>query len=735
MNQIRTDLHALLQSIQEGEDPETVRDSIRLWVPRLISGNAVVLGQDGTLTAAAACDWLIHSLDVAYRVEIVRTADEYITSYFDNEIETLKEDPTTLRNLIGVCRDMLDGRAIFARILRYCRDILLSRFDISIDVQVEAAKFLYDTRNLGDDPDFWLDVGSRQPGQVKLLPTAALALMERWPALGLDFLLKQSIALSDEDQYYIANVFSLTWRHIAASTTADDYRRIYLEYRDLVSEELVLAMQGLAQLRGWQLESGVPGPSSTEITLVPATLRDGNSSSLNNVSETTRARLFKDWGVRIAADLHFEAKSRLRMQQGVIAFPSLQLQKLQSLRSEANGGITAADLGHFELGLVRGAVRQELEEGEHHDNAQDGETMLHAVQERVPACDPYAAGAAEQLIRLGFDRRSFNLGETEYHQDRLMMNIVAAALVRAGLMGAQVERRPWESKGFNLWKQHKQAHLVMRAKPTLRPTTTGVFRFEGFRVFVRLDGVRRYVDLQGNEEVVRDARELLSAVEQGVAASDALTIKARARLALSLGLAEARGSSFEDLRTAIANLAQLKVAHRAVAQDMRNDDAFESFITGRSSIYCGGAINSRLIDTWWSSSNKSNFVAILNHDDIAGGFQSERITTRGKRSYIENALHFSGLGDTSKRGEVKATERALIDLFRAVGQGLQSWSKAVMADPHQLNGLTPSCAAARRILGPQHEAGHYAFVTTLADPAALIHHSDTFYRTDGTLPN
>jgi hypothetical protein len=739
MNTSFVELHALLATMESSSDALSVRKDMRRWAREIISGQIVVVGAGhGELSPSSVFDWLVDSLEISLRRELVCTIEDYIASYFENDIDVQPGNKTSVLNMIATAREILEGRPIFHKVAAYCQDVLEKKKSIPSDIRLEAAKFLLDSGHIGDDPQFWADIVKDTPEKVTFLPTAVLGLFEKWPAFALDFFLAEAARLSVPEQNTLANFVSLAWEEITSRVTVEEYVSSFLRFGNDLSEDLKTALEGLASLRGWEIERGtvIEGAVITSSALVPFSNSTIGAPTWDNLSDYTRAGLFKDLGAKFAADARFSWREQSRLGQVNAAFPDVQLQALHQIRGRIGENITCSDLGYMELGLVRTSVQQELTEATYGDDLGDGEIMLQAVQERVPACGPSALKAAGCLWDLGFDRQHFNLGETEYHQDRLMMNIVGAALMRSGLMGAQVERRPWESEGFNLCKQHKQANLVMRARPTSRATRSGIFSFEGFRVYLRADGLERYLSNETDDEVIADGRVLLKAVREGNLPREALSVRSRAQLAFRLGLVEARGSIFEDLRVAIGNLAGVRAGGRKIAHDLRNDDAFESFITGRTSIYCGGAINSLLIDTWWIPSAGHNFVEILDHEEIAAGFRSDKqASSRDAHCYMENSLHFNGFGGGGEAARARAAQKALIDLFRVVGQGLQRWARDVTANPHQLNGLGPSCAAARRLLGPEHEAGQYSFVTKLTDPAVLIQKSDKFYRTNGTLPN
>src|ERR1017187_2046117 len=105
-------------------------------------------------------------------------------------------------------------------------------------------------------------------------------------------------------------------------------------------------------------------------------------------------------------------------------------------------------------------------------------------------------------------------------------------------------------------------------------------------------------------------------------------------------------------------------------------------------IYCGGAINNLLLDTWWRACQSENFVEILSDDEIAQGYRVKPgQPKRGGRPFVENALHFN-LRKDKRRSQ--AVESNLTGLFRVVGRALRSWSDEILREPDRLNGNSSS---------------------------------------------
>jgi hypothetical protein len=197
-----------------------------------------------------------------------------------------------------------------------------------------------------------------------------------------------------------------------------------------------------------------------------------------------------------------------------------------------------------------------------------------------------------------------------------------------------------------------------------------------------------------------------------------------------LGQLTAKGTSFEHLKAAIARVAgQPSAAGRDV--ELSNDAAFENFILGRSPIYCGGALNSLLIERWWASTDPANFVEILAHKEIEPGFTPRRVRKGQGRCFVENYVDFSE--QARGRADFRKSEDNIVRLFRSIGRGLKDWGSDVMRRPERLNGLGTSCEAARRILEPlpDYRSGHYAFVTDKLDPALLMR-LDDYYEVQST---
>jgi hypothetical protein len=156
------------------------------------------------------------------------------------------------------------------------------------------------------------------------------------------------------------------------------------------------------------------------------------------------------------------------------------------------------------------------------------------------------------------------------------------------------------------------------------------------------------------------------------------------------------------------------------------------FITGVSRVYCGSAICALLIQSWWQVSEPSNFVKLIDHDELKqalipkGRSPGKHSLTENNGFFVENRLRFSDWpGSSRAKGKAR---RALVELFRTIGQGLEKWADGVNK-AQELNGQSASCQAARNILGPTRDLnfGRYAFVTALKDPARLINTADRYY--------
>jgi hypothetical protein len=188
-----------------------------------------------------------------------------------------------------------------------------------------------------------------------------------------------------------------------------------------------------------------------------------------------------------------------------------------------------------------------------------------------------------------------------------------------------------------------------------------------------------------------------------------------------LGDNDVKGPAFEQVRPALEYIAKKRASKHA--QPLSNDRALELFIDGKVGVYCGGAINSLLLDTWWHSAAPMEFIEFLCHAEIEKGFHFNNSEDGNRETHrkVINYLDFD-IGDHSR------LKRLLTNLFRVIGRGLSDWAQGVR-DVHAgpTDNLAP-CRAACYLLRPLHREGvsKHAFVTALTDPASLIL-QDTFF--------
>ncbi len=706
---------ALVQSVPQDERPGLLKE----MVGKILEGEVEIVSlQSDPLELSVFFSNLLHSLDAVLGYELIALAEAAAKLVFADG--TVRADDKFLANLLDAAGILLVGRPSLGTVLRSAAD-LVEATTTKPQVQLAAARLLYDQDALGDSPDPWISLVVRNvAGETTLAVTGLSALMHRWPSQSLDFLLSTGSESRDLDpsvQKALANLIALSTDEILEGVSYEQFLRTYREHAAQLPSAIRQAIEFAASDRGWTLPDDAGTMSKG--ALVPIVSQQPTLPVQIAEKPTTRSDAIQVGEARAL-------RCRFPMAGGVTpVYPLIQLQTLFYMRAASADDFGKAELEGFEeLSFVRYAVEREIAERSATAEETGYVELLNAVY-NYPAVHSAATQAVKMLLKLGFGNHILLLGASEYHQDRLLMHIVAAALRRAGLMGATVANRAWEDPSLWLASHGQEAHVIMAAEVVAEPQPDGVFEFKGFRVFIRVDAVRDQL-ANGRRTETEEVKSLVEAANEGADIREVIDLSARARLALQLGDLDAKGSAFEALRASIARIAGVRDFRSENPVDVSNDEAFERFITGKAAIYCGGAINSLLIETWWMSSQPGNFIEILNHAEIAKGFQVKEVGRSEREPFVENSLRFGLKGPKTAVEEAKT---ALTKLFRAVGRGLQRWSEEVMRHPEQLNGSTKSCEAARAILRPPHasRSGKYAFATRLSDPARLIKESDRFY--------
>ena len=396
MNENHVELHALLGLMQgDGTSLSLAGDSVRSWTKGIISGGVVVFGQSqGALSVATVCDWLVESLDIVFRAEFVAAAEDFVTSYFRAGERAVIEDQVVLRNVFEASAELLEGREIFNRVAEYSRTILVTENSLSTDVKTEAARFLFNSGRLGVEPQFWENLCKDPSTVAQFLPTAVLALMEKWPSEGLRLLFREGVALSEADQAHLANFVSLSWDDITARVTADEYAREYLAYKGSLSRDFGAAIEAAARLRGWnlpeehqRLEADVGGPADRLPALqvaVGSEVVDIVDIPSGGGDVPRRIEILRQRAVKLAQEIHFTQKTYPKM-NGAGPFPGLQREMLAKISSARRAnGVDRETAGLLELGLVREFVKIEIEDQVERDDFQEPEVLLDAVEECLP---------------------------------------------------------------------------------------------------------------------------------------------------------------------------------------------------------------------------------------------------------------------------------------------------------------------------------------------------------------
>lgn len=345
-----------------------------------------------------------------------------------------------------------------------------------------------------------------------------------------------------------------------------------------------------------------------------------------------------------------------------------------------------------------------------------------------------AAKAKDALKTLNYAAEPFRVGVSEYHQDRLFLNLANAALGSEGFDIVKSQSVAWGTR-TEAFDVSISAGLKGKGRPI---SDDGIYDFKGLSLFVRSDALRdRHVQAKGDEKRLID--QLLSSEpsERLSALSDDSTARIRATIAIELGLEDTTDPGIKDLYEGVVQLAG---THRKAAQRrQQNHKRFLNFLRGESNLYCGGAINARLLHDWWSTGDDPVVVQILDDLDIKSGL-ARRVKCSASEIVMENFIQYGGALkreslDKSKSRAAKLAKKALVQLYREIGSALSSLSVS------RHNGDAQAAEAAFLLLSPSSPdpmaeprdqfSGQWSFVSSPIAAVELATSGDHYFDVGG----
>ncbi|MCC7055102.1 MAG: hypothetical protein IT355_17650 [Gemmatimonadaceae bacterium] len=706
-------------------------DELGTLVDGLLGDRIAVFDQkDGRVRADAVFDRLVLQVEYRSRAALLELLFDQAVVEFSRILSGAEAESNRIQILFRLGTVVAMQPRACALGVRAANQVLVASHH-RWDIRVSAAQFLVDVDAVGNDINFWRSLpASGGENAWKFVPTVALALLKQWPDDSFRFLVESAVSAGGEAAQEILSFVRFFGRRIGDRISQGVYREVERSRYAMMSPQLRDAFELIGRGAGWNPGVGltiaalpVVAPGDTIDLSIPVDRLNSSAASRNtrhamlsmvsslarvNDSATGYPRPFSDSIERSGA---FRWFNRLG-EAGVFG-----------------EGATEADVRMGQLDFVRETVRQDIDDSPPSSTACSEGVLLEKLR-HFGKFDDAARDAAKALKACGFTDRPFVFLSSEYHQDRLLMSLAVEALRRHGLLGASLMLRRWDATSFRIGS-NIDGHVMMRAHVTSKPTRFGIYRFNGMNAFVRVDKIRELHRDEPTEasqailEIVDSFAPSMISRETGAEVERRclqIGVKARAQLALRLGRFGSKGSVFEEIRPALSRIAEAPQRRERVSES--DDESFVGFIRGDVGVYCGGAINALLVRTWWQAAEPLNFLKLLGHDEISGGLISGRRQDGGSRAHIENYLDFGGF-EASRRAS--AAQRHLTTLFRDLGRCLSKWAKAVRGQS-RLNGLSESCYAARQLLAPNRDFnfGRYAFVTSIKDPATLVHEIDTF---------
>lgn len=689
----------------------------------LISETIIVYEpQYGALKIDTTLQAILPSISAIDKCALTDAIVDYSSTYLFSPTVDVFQSPQIARNIFKITVRFLSLSVAYSKSLELAQSMLeVDDYSDDVDTYLAAAELLFEAKVFGEEEVFWESLPSKAgPDEWKFFPTATLALLEKWPKAGLDFVLTRASNSVGQAAQELEKFLAFFTDYIAERISQPIFAEAVRGHMRELSQPFKDILSSIGDKRGW---TKLP---ATEPTL-PALADDAALAAWEVRSwlmpPRNQQNLQQDWVEVPAAAARYAVIS----QKG--ALPLVEISETSPIlgvfraigsleRRELFGSETNARRAQLEF--VRKVVKDDIAACEERDKFDEAERLLEALL-RFGKIDDYAQAAAKILFDCGFSNKEIYFLYSEYHQDRLLMKLIVSALRRFKLFSAQTAFRRWDSKSFRIRGEDRDGHVMMTARTANRASPRGIFRYIGFRVFGRIDCLRKLLaDATEDGDTRSLGHRLIEIVEHGDNLITKLSLHDRAKLALELGNVGSKGSVFENVRPAIEALAKGRVQNEREVESS-NDESLVKFISGEAGVYCGGAINAQLIETWWRASEPENFVELITHEELEQG-----LTADGVRRYFENQLRFNAIS-TNTRQATRA-QTALTNLTRAIGHDLQGWAKEVNASS-KLNGHGPPCDAARRILGPINEPrdGRYAFATTLRDPARLIGSSDRYY--------
>ncbi|MEI9988475.1 MAG: hypothetical protein WDM86_00405 [Rhizomicrobium sp.] len=711
----------LLRVIERANSPEAVVPTIE----NLLVGQIVIYEpRHGSLRIDAIFKAMWAALPPEKKFAALEAATNFAFLFLNRTQIDVRSEATTTRNIFRLTKPIFaDTPKVFRPAIELAR-ALLTQDDLShdVDTNLAAAQVLVDTRTLGTDKNFWIALPTKaKQSQSRFIPTVVVALLAKWPDSGLAFLLTYSMQVTGRALTDIERFATFYAVQAATSLTQQGYSEAIKEFYEHLSEGMKAAVERMGSERGWPVETQkyVPPPQLLSSLFIP-------TSDVAKYSSENLDSYFVDVPVSRAA---WEAASDKGSPQPLIDLstdsPYLKYFAWFTERAVEDGHFAdAAEAQRRQLEYVRAIAKSDIERWEERDPFNPSEKLLAAIS-KYGRINDYAGEVTKALRECGFREKPVYFLHSEYHQDRLLMHLAVAALRGFQFHNAETASRRWDATTFKtrdrqLSDETIDGHVMMTADLVERPSPRGIYKYVGFRVFGRVDVLRELLTDGSDKELHSLGRQLLEIVDRGGDPLRDMSLTDRAKLTLKLGTVGSKGTVFESVRPAVERLAAIP-PKKGRSANTTNDESLMKFVTGEAGVYCGGAINARLMENWYLKQQRTNFVELIPHRELETGLGDGR-----RKMFIENGLRFDHL--SSNKTQARRAETAITRLMRSLGDALQRWAQDVCSAP-QLNGRSQSCDAARRLLKPANNylEGRFAFATTLRDPAALLSSSDQFY--------
>lgn len=722
-----------------GIDCSSISDVVRSY----IYGDIDVLEpQGGVLVPYFLFQSIFDEISVAIAKEIVSSFRALIGPLLTLEARQLhSERPGLLPRAFSAGLFLLIGqpeRLPFAKLARQA----LEGKNWNTEVREQAAYYLNSLARIEDTADFWKGLLTGEESDfVSLIPTIFLSLIEKDPTSTIPTIAGLS---KNSPRCDAASADAMRFFGRALCDKIGDYRvkKISEKYYPQMGDLLRAAVDELRVSR-WQEIEHLPATTTAENNAMPITAADVQEIAANVINNDVisvagsflHPMLLRMGRRSTSAERQTNVRILVREWNAALSVHQREVDGRAALpvepeMIEINRATQLALVGQYSTYEARSWERQ-LE------GKKPAAIMLEHLETRwrlkgrgafIESCATRAKEALQRVLRGG----PLVLGISEFHQDRIIFPIVKEALEQCDVF-VQLADIPWMP---NERFYDTKIDIRLGARAVTEAHQEGLFEFSNFKAFARTEAVKALAEKTSNNPELRKATNaLLGALDEDKVTS--VPVQQRALVASTLMTEEYMGDAFDLVASAIDALCDASV--RRNRRTDANDQRFEDFVLGRTGIYCGGAINSQMLETWWShrewspSGEPPIVFPILHPKEIERGIRAAELRKRSELDaaiFIENYLRF---GDRLRRAT--RAKRDLTVLYRSVGISLADWAQEVCsAKPERLtNGLASSTAASMHMLTDTINRlgmrGHYSYVSEPRAAAHLINQSDKFYST------